>query len=62
MATEDEKKSIPPPSENSQTVAVDEESKSINERALIRKLDLRLLPAVTILYLLSFLDRANGII
>lgn len=32
----------------------------INERALLRKLDLRLLPAVGILYLLSFLDRSNG--
>ncbi|KAI2468505.1 MFS general substrate transporter [Annulohypoxylon bovei var. microspora] len=32
---------------------------SINERALLRKLDFRLLPAVGILYLLSFLDRSN---
>jgi MFS family permease len=32
----------------------------VNERALLRKLDLRLLPAVSILYLLSFLDRSNG--
>ncbi|KAI1413948.1 MFS general substrate transporter [Hypoxylon sp. FL1857] len=31
----------------------------INEGALLRKLDLRLLPAVGILYLLSFLDRSN---
>lgn len=31
----------------------------INEKALLRKLDLRLLPAVGILYLLSFLDRSN---
>ncbi|KAL7629836.1 hypothetical protein AAE478_001359 [Parahypoxylon ruwenzoriense] len=31
----------------------------INESALLRKLDLRLLPAVGILYLLSFLDRSN---
>ena len=35
---------------------------SINERALLRKLDRTLLPAVTLLYLLSFLDRSNGII
>jgi hypothetical protein len=34
--------------------------RSINERKLLRKLDLRLLPAVSILYLLSFLDRSNG--
>ena len=30
------------------------------EKALVRKLDLRLLPALTLLYLLSFLDRSNG--
>lgn len=33
---------------------------SINEKRLLRTLDLRLLPAVSILYLLSFLDRSNG--
>jgi hypothetical protein len=33
---------------------------SINEKKLLRILDLRLLPAVSILYLLSFLDRSNG--
>lgn len=32
----------------------------IHEGALLRKLDLRLMPAVGILYLLSFLDRSNG--
>ncbi|KAI2614807.1 MFS general substrate transporter [Hypoxylon fragiforme] len=32
---------------------------SINEGALLRKIDLRLLPAVGVLYLLSFLDRSN---
>lgn len=32
----------------------------INEGALLRKLDRNLLPAVGILYLLSFLDRSNG--
>ncbi|KAF1997586.1 MFS nicotinic acid transporter-like protein Tna1 [Amniculicola lignicola CBS 123094] len=32
---------------------------SVNEKSLLRKLDLRLLPAVSILYLLSFLDRSN---
>ncbi|MCJ1295527.1 hypothetical protein MMC34_007090 [Xylographa carneopallida] len=31
----------------------------IKEKALLRKLDLKLLPAVTLLYLLSFLDRSN---
>ena len=32
----------------------------VNETALLRKLDLKLLPALTLLYLLSFLDRSNG--
>jgi hypothetical protein len=32
----------------------------INEKRLLRKLDLRLLPPLTLLYLLSFLDRSNG--
>jgi len=31
----------------------------IQEKALLRKLDLKLLPALTLLYLLSFLDRSN---
>ncbi|KAH8646375.1 MFS nicotinic acid transporter-like protein [Tricladium varicosporioides] len=31
----------------------------INEKTLLRKLDLKLLPPLTILYLLSFLDRSN---
>ena len=34
----------------------------LNERSLLRKLDGRLLPAVGVLYLLSFLDRSNGTI
>jgi hypothetical protein len=33
--------------------------KDINEKALLRKLDYRLLPPLTLLYLLSFLDRSN---
>ena len=32
----------------------------VNEKALLRKIDRKLLPAVTLLYLLSFLDRSNG--
>ena len=32
----------------------------VNEKALLRKLDARLLPPLTLLYLLSFLDRSNG--
>lgn len=38
----------------------DAEFADINESALLRKLDIRLLPAVTVLYLASFLDRSNG--
>lgn len=38
-------------------IAIDEE---VKERSLLRKLDARLLPGVGILYLLSFLDRSNG--
>jgi len=37
----------------------DDTAGTINERKLLRKLDWRLLPAVGILYLLSFLDRSN---
>lgn len=33
---------------------------SVSEAKLLRKIDLRLLPAVSLLYLLSFLDRSNG--
>ena len=57
----DEKTPESAPSENSQDIASVEDGSAINERALIRRLDLRLLPAVTILYLMSFLDRSNGI-
>ncbi len=32
---------------------------TVNEKRLLRILDLRLLPAVSVLYLLSFLDRSN---
>lgn len=57
----DEKSSDKAQSENSQDITVVEDGSIINERALMRKVDLRLLPAVTILYLMSFLDRSNGI-
>lgn len=63
MASRDDEKATIPPNEktfpSSSDGSQDEETLTINENALIRKLDLRLLPAVTILYLLSFLDRAN---
>lgn len=37
------------------------ETVGINEKSLLRKLDYKLLPPLTILYLLSFLDRSNGL-
>ena len=37
-----------------------ESANAIDEKKLLRKLDLHLLPGVTLLYLLSFLDRSNG--
>jgi hypothetical protein len=42
------------------SASVAEAQFTINEKALLRKLDLRLLPPLTLLYLLSFLDRSNG--
>lgn len=41
-------------------IAVEEQTE-INEKALLRKMDMRVLPELTILYLLSFLDRSNGV-
>ncbi|OJD30311.1 mfs transporter [Diplodia corticola] len=38
---------------------VDLEASDINEKALLRKLDIKLLPGLVVLYLLSFLDRSN---
>ncbi|KAL8783204.1 MAG: hypothetical protein Q9195_009452 [Heterodermia aff. obscurata] len=35
-------------------------ARTIEDRRLLRKLDLKLLPALTLLYLLSFLDRSNA--
>ncbi|VZH89707.1 unnamed protein product [Fusarium fujikuroi] len=48
-----------PPDLSDEAGTVDSSSQ-INEKALLRKLDLKLLPAVGILYLLSFLDRSNA--
>jgi hypothetical protein len=36
------------------------EGGDINEASLLRKLDYKLLPGLSVLYLLSFLDRSNG--
>ena len=50
-----EKGSIHTPSESSAVLY-----SAADEKRLLRKLDANLLPAVIILYLLSFLDRSNG--
>ncbi len=57
-----EKEKLPVPTGGAATSSDIEENNvdGIDERSLLRKLDLRLLPAVGILYLLSFLDRSNG--
>ena len=36
-----------------------EDAAHVDEKALMRKIDMRLLPGVTLLYLMSFLDRSN---
>lgn len=36
-----------------------EDAANVNDAALVRKIDIRLLPGVTLLYLMSFLDRSN---
>lgn len=59
MSTLQDEKAGPPIDGAQSESSRDEESSSINEKALLRKLDLRLLPAVSVLYLLSFLDRSN---
>ena len=41
--------------------ATEESRDAIDEKKLLRKLDLNLLPAVTFLFFLSFMDRNNGI-
>lgn len=51
---------ISPPLTTSSSSISDAEG--INEKAILRKLDYKLLPPLTLLYLLSFLDRSNGMI
>ncbi|KAJ4401598.1 hypothetical protein N0V85_005481 [Neurospora sp. IMI 360204] len=53
-----DKRSVDPGSVTA-SETVDPETNSVNEKSLLRKLDIRLLPAIGILYLLSFLDRSN---
>lgn len=39
--------------------AISNEFASIDEAAVLRKMDLRLIPMLSVLYLLAFLDRGN---
>ena len=59
---EDQRDDRPQPSPGLSTSDLELASSGVNEGALLRKLDLRLLPPVIILYLLSFLDRSNGML
>ena len=62
MAAKEKQIDIGPDLENKEAglkASNDHVSESINEPALLRKLDLTLLPTLTLLYLLSFLDRSN---
>ncbi|KAK2737813.1 hypothetical protein FQN57_007371 [Myotisia sp. PD_48] len=52
----DTKEPIPSSTTGSDSVSSED---TISEKALLRKLDLKLLPPLTLLYLLSFLDRSN---
>ena len=58
-AVEKNLEKVSPTPSNSDVDAL-EASTGINEKKLLRKLDLKLLPPLTLLYLLSFLDRSNG--
>lgn len=55
----DDRKADAPGASNSSESDLEVIPGTINEKKLLRTLDLRLLPAVSILYLLSFLDRSN---
>jgi len=52
-------KPSPPVTTSSSSIS---DGEGINEKAILRKLDYKLLPPLTLLYLLSFLDRSNGMI
>jgi hypothetical protein len=56
VLVESEKTAIP----DHASSELEAESEQINAAALVRKLDWRLLPPLSLLYLLSFLDRSNG--
>lgn len=53
------KESIASHEERQDNLSISEQKLTSAERRLVRKLDLHLLPVLTMLYLLSFLDRSN---
>lgn len=59
MASEPEK-DAPPAATDTSDSDLEVDLGPVNEEKLLRKLDSTLLPAVSVLYLLSFLDRSNG--
>lgn len=70
MKTEDDMKSNPHPIEkdcddvamdNSKVTSNDQGSiaPTVDKKAILRKLDVRIIPVLAVLYLMSFLDRAN---
>jgi hypothetical protein len=46
--------------EHKETLGLAEDDSKAEVRKVLRKVDKRLLPMLTLLYLLSFLDRGNG--
>ncbi|KAK8052234.1 MFS transporter [Apiospora rasikravindrae] len=59
MAAEERKSPVVDSPADSDTEVTGGGSAPVNEKKLLRKLDYHLLPAVGVLYLLSFLDRSN---
>ncbi|KXJ87595.1 major facilitator superfamily domain-containing protein [Microdochium bolleyi] len=55
----DDKEAVHAPSSPDESDVDHGDHPVVNEKKLLRKIDLRLLPAVGVLYLLSFLDRSN---
>ena len=59
VSSSNEKQAIAPSQISSSDIVLESADDGIHEPSLLRKLDRTLLPAVTALYLLSFLDRSN---
>jgi hypothetical protein len=61
ITVDNDKGSMTPPEHYEEkhvgTVETELESSTINDKAIVRKIDYRLVPWLSLLYLLSFLDR-----